>query len=336
MNVRLKKRYSAPHSRSYDMLQISVSDVPLILVRILMSEPCGDFGSVAWVSEIDERKLDIPKELIRDWKKYFSNSGQSLSVWDKDLVKENIFYLYPAFSRVASMLYLCSEDQLQELIFQLEAFAMSLHYSEPDIYMKMPSDFASRLRWTFLDFIDQARKILSVSLPQGIPFCKTPFFATRPCAEIWGESYCTTYKASLYYLFDICKRLSGHTSSSYEMSFIRENDSNDSKFVLDVVYPLNLRPDSKRGLAWKKDMDELINNGQYPLCTIVNICERGTLDTFIYNCKRFNILNYESETNLLSEVQSRTIATLEKYYDETIFLGSKEMEAVAKQLNMFI
>ena len=338
MKIRLDRRFSAPDSDNDDrnMLEISIFDVPLIFVRILMSEPFGEFGRVTCVSEIDEMKLDVPKEMVCDWRKYFSSTGRSLPLWEKDLVKKNIFYLYPAFTRVAHMSYTCSEDQLQELIFQLETFAVSLHYSEPDIYMKMPSDFASQLRRTFLEFIDQARKFLSISLPRRMSFCKTPFFATRPRAEIWGESYCTTYKASLYYLFDVSLRLSGHTSSNYEMSFIRENDSKDSEFVLDVAYPLNLRPDSKRGLAWKRDMDELIKDGLYPLCTIVNICECGTLDTFIYNCRRFNIANCESGTDLLAEVQSRTIATLEKYYDETIFLGSKEMEAVAKQLNMFI
>lgn len=338
MKVSLHRRFSAPDSDNDDqnMLEIAIFDAPLIFVRILMSEPLGEFGRVTCVSEIDEMKLDVPKEMVRDWRKYFSSTGRSLPLWEKDLVKKNIFYLYPAFTRVAQMSYVCSEDQLRELIFQLETFAISLHYIEPDIYMKMPSDFAGHLRRAFLQFIRQAQEYLSAFLPKRIPFCKTPFFATRPRAEIWGESYCTTYKASLYYLFDIYQRLNGRTASSYEMSFIRENDSNDSMFVLDVAYPLNLRPDSKRGLAWKRDMDELMKDGLYPLCTIVSICECGTLDTFIYNCRRFNIANCESGTDLLTEVQSRTIATLEKYYDETIFLGGEEMEAVAKQLNKFI
>ena len=115
MKARLEKRYSAPGYDSDDqnMLQISIFDAPLILVRILMSEPLGEFGRVTCVSEIDEMKLDVPKEMVRDWRKYFSNPGRYLPSLDKDLIKKNIFYLYPAFSRVPSMSYVCSESQLQ-------------------------------------------------------------------------------------------------------------------------------------------------------------------------------------------------------------------------------
>lgn len=323
MKVSLVK-YDIMHYNQENQMSIIIEDAPLILGMIFSSE-FGRYGNISRVGFIGKGD-GLALEMREKWQKIFSEISRKsdFSKSDRLTISHFIRYTFSVFAP-RTFNYECTPSQLQQIICQMEEFLM-----EADrVYLRMPTDFSLELCKIFEDFIDQtanfARTLPSFTKPdRGIPL-----LAKRQRADEWGENYCANYHASMQYL---SKMVDFSPMIDYEFSFARKGGI----FSREFVYPTVFTPDSKYGEEWTRDMNLMIEEGLYPMCTMINVCERGTLEEFISKCNRLDLVSRLSNVNLKSEAHEQAISTLEKYFDETRYVGSAEMVAISNELNELV
>lgn len=315
--------YDIQHYNRENLLRIAIEDAPLILEMIFQSE-FGRYGTVSQVGFIDKGK-GLAFEMWQKWQKKFSeiSTNPDFSRGERLMISHFVRYTFPTFAS-RSFNYDCTPSQLQQIVCQMEQFLR-----EADkVYMGMPADFSLELCRVFEDFINQVSPFLKPLPSSTRPDRNIPLFAKRQRADEWGENYCASYQASLQYL---SKMVSFSPMIDYEFSFARRGNN---VFSREIAYPAVFTPDSKNGEEWAHDMGLMIDEGLYPMCLKVNVCERGTLDEFISNCHKLHLTDRISDgVGLRNEVHKQTISTLEKYLDETLYVGSAEMVAISDELN---
>lgn len=318
--------YDIQHYNRENRLLIGVADAPLILGMILESE-YGRYGTVDSVGFIGKGK-GLPFEMWQKWQKIFSeiSTNPDFSRGERLMISHFVRYTFPTFAS-RSFNYDCTPSQLQQIVCQMEQFLR-----EADkVYLGMPADFSLELCRVFEDFINQVSPFLKPLPSSTKPDRNIPLFAKRQRTDEWGENYCANYQASLQYL---SKMITFSPMIDYEFSFGRKS----RVFASDIAFPAVFTPDSKYGIEWARDMNLMIEAGLYPMCIKVNVCERGTLDEFIAKCNRLCLADHalvgrEVGVGLKNEVHTQTISTLEKYLNETQYVGSAEMVAISNELN---
>ena len=318
--------YDVQHYNREDRMHITIEDAPLILEMILRSE-FGRYGTVNQVGFINKGE-GLAFEMWQKWQKNFSEISKKpdFSRNDRLIISHFVRYVFPVFAP-RTFSYDCSPSQLQQVVCQMEEFLR-----EADrVYLEMPSDFSLELCKVFEDFISQTARFVTFLPSFAKPDRSIPLLAKRERADEWGENYCANYQASLQYL---SKMIVFSPMIDYEFSFARKGRG----FSQTIVYPTVFTPDSKYGEEWAHDMSVMIDEGLYPMCIKVDICERGTLDEFIGKCNKLDLagralMDREVGVSLKNEVHAQTISTLEKYLNETQYVGSAEMVAISDELN---
>lgn len=318
--------YDIQHYNREDWMHIAIEDAPFILEMILRSE-FGRYGTVDQVGFINKGE-GLAFEMWQKWRKNFSEISKKsvFSKNDKLIISHFVRYVFPVFA-LKNFSYDCSPSQLQQVVCQMEEFLR-----EADrVYLEMPNDFPLELCKVFEDFINQTAHFVTFLPSFAKPDRSIPLLAKRKRTDEWGENYCANYQASLQYL---SKMIAFSPMIDYEFSFVHET----KVFSREIVYPAVFTPDSKYGEEWAHDMGAMIDEGLYPMCIKVNICERGTLDEFIGKCNKLDLagralMDREIGVDLKNEVHTQTISTLEKYLNETQYVGSAEMVAISDELN---
>lgn len=321
--------YDVRHYGHENHMLISIEDAPLILGMIFECE-FGRYGTVCTAGFLNKGE-GLAFEMWLKWQKNFSDISKNpnFSKAERLVVSHFVRYAFPLFA-TRSFSYDCTPSGLQQIVCQMEQF---LRVADK-VYLKMPTDFSLELCRVFEEFIDQAARLITLSPSFVEPDRGIPLLAKRRRADEFGENYCANYQASLQYL---SKMIIFSPMIDYEFSFVRKGGI----FANDIVYPAVFTPDSKYGKEWTQDMNMMINEGLYPMCIKVNVCERGTLDEFIAKCNKLGLADRASadreiSVGLKNETYKQTISTLEKYLDETLYVGSAEMIAISNELNRLV
>lgn len=282
--------------RSSNLFEYTFSDMPIILGTILSNELRGKVYCGGNVSA--EGCLD--KETKDKWHDIFlSLAGQqSIMGEEAEFIANASRYALSVFA-TRSTSVACTPVEMRTFKTEVRAFLKSSF----QLSDRMPADFLKRLCDVFSEFLDLMQASDSDEKVDGLSL-----FAWRERRDEWGENYCTTFPASLG-LLDYCVF---NSSSVQEFSFIKEHCSN--KFAMRFHVP-DIINGTKFADAWREDLEHLVKMGYYPLGLLVNICERGTLDSFI---KRYKLI--QDAPLKRSEIADQLVTNMWARYNNEVYL----------------
>lgn len=279
-----------------NVVEYTFSDMPIILGTVLANEFRGRVYRGSAVSA--EGLLD--KEMADKWHDVFLSlpGHQKIAGAAIPFIADESRYALSVFATRATSV-VCTSMEMQSFVLKLRAFLKSSF----QLTDRMPADFLKRLCDVFSEFLDLIQVSNSDEKVDGLSL-----FAWRERRDEWGENYCTTFPASLG-LLDYCVF---NSSSAQEFSFIKGPCSN--KFVMRFHVP-DIINGTKFADAWREDLEHLVKMSYYPMCLLVNICERGTLDSFI---SRYELIQGASLRR--SEIEDQLVINMLVRYSNNVYL----------------
>lgn len=291
--VELKKSKNS----SSNVVEYTFSDVPVILGTVLANEFRGRVyreGTVSAEGFLDKEMADKWHDIFLSLAGHQKITGAAIPFIAAD---ESRYALSVFATRATSVV--CTSMEMQSFVLKLRAFLKS----SSQLTDRMPADFLKKLCQVFSEFLD----LIQVSnSDEKVDYFS--LFAWRERRDEWGENYCTTFPASLG-LLDYCIF---NSSSVQEFSFIKEPCS--KKFVMRFHVP-DIINGTKFADAWREDLEHLVKMGYYPMGLLVNICERGTLDSFI---NRYKLIQGSSLRR--SEIEGQLVINMWARYSNEVFL----------------
>lgn len=175
------------------------------------------------------------------------------------LAQENARYMISVFTPATTMLYTCTIQQWNYIIY----------WSEQYIKNGPEDDFSHRVKQVLREFLAARPDIDVEGLNTEMKNRGFSLFAKRRHrAEEFGENYCTTYMGTFAQLAQAQR----HRTLTYEMVVPHEKGFFTPPILENTDYEE----------IWKADIRSLADN--FPQGMLVQINERGTYEMFILKC----------------------------------------------------
>jgi hypothetical protein len=255
-----RKHHSVFGHVNYNIL---LEKVPKILAMILNNEQ--DYNT----SEKSARYTEMepsPEEaaLYYKWIDILKQEiAKCYPKFDEDkvekLAQENARYMISVFTPATTMLYTCTIQQWNYIIYWSEQFIKT-----------GPEDpFSQKVKQVLREFIAARPKIDVEGLNTEMKNRGFSIFAKRKHrAEEFGENYCTTYMGTFAHLAQAHR----HRTLTYEMVIPQEK----------TFYTPPILEYTQYEKEWQDDIKSLADN--FPQGMMVQINERGPVEKFVLKC----------------------------------------------------
>ncbi|MBR5621038.1 hypothetical protein IKW75_00950 [Candidatus Saccharibacteria bacterium] len=329
----MRVEYLIADPKDRNLVSFRLEDAPIILGMVLNNEaryPAAKATLVrcrmqsTGIGFSDTSKV-VPNSLLHKWSEKLKDRLRELEPNTKArarILAECSQYLGSVFAPTYWAKYVFKKSDLSRIVLRMEQFSSDLESGQYDF---MPANFSLELIKTFAEFTGWMRAWGSLDADFSLGDMadiapRLSLFARRSRSDEWGENYCTTYMGSFSQLLEAGR----HPGMRYEFSF----GQRDGIFSPEYYVPECIQgtEDEKE---WIKDMSRLEYEDFIPLCRMVRICERGPLEDFIVKATELIYSGIEEEF-------AQTSATLEKYLEETRYVGSAEMMAISRELSELI
>lgn len=288
------------------------SDMPIILSTILGSELPGKVyreGNIIPEDYIDKAAVDRWHDV------FLSLAGhQGLSRVRTEYVARESKYALSVFATQSASV-ICSPHEMQLFVCKVNAFLLSSCQFET----RMPADFLKKLCNVLKDFMGLMQPLIPNKDVAPSQKGNLSLFAWRERRDEWGENYCSTFPAS-FGLLDYCSIIN---PSICEFSFIKEPNSEVFASRFHIPEIIN---GTKFADAWNEDLNTLVQKGYYPAAMLVNICERGTLDSFTsrYKAIQERVAWCPEKFIFADEVEDQLVINMWARYSNNVYIHSDE------------
>lgn len=295
-----------------ELAEFVFSDMPIILSMILGSELHGKVyreGDITPQGHLDDAAADRWHHVLLSLAKQ-----QGFSRVKSEYIAQESKYALSVFA-IQTVSVICSPKEMQSFIHKANAFLSSSLQFE----IRMPADFLKKICDTLSEFVGLMNPLVKSRGVNDEKLDGLSLFAWRERRDEWGENYCTTFPASLG-LLDYCTVID---SSICEFSFIKEPGSDTFATRFHIPDIIN---GTKSADVWCEDLNALVQKGYYPAALLVNICERGTLDSFTsrYKVIQGQVAKHPNELNYAGEIEDQLVTNMWARYSNNVCIHSDE------------